>query len=136
VTLTVNGLTTNVWVYFKISTSGYPGYPAYASGWAAPNGGVSTTPGTPLITVSEYYQSLIMVGWSSITGATYNVQRSSTSGSSGFSTIRTGVSYTSFNDTAVTCGTMSYWYRVQAVVGGVAGAWSAAEMGTCITFLP
>ncbi|MBA4374084.1 MAG: hypothetical protein C0402_14630 [Thermodesulfovibrio sp.] len=136
ITVTKTPISINWWTHYKISPSDYPTYPTYASGWAAPNGGASNVPGTPLITAGEYYPGLIMVGWSSITGAIYNVQRSSTSGSSGFSTIRTGVSYTSFNDTAVTCGTTPYWYRVQAVIGGVAGAWSASEMGTCITLLP
>lgn len=143
VSMTINTDTTNYWIHFRINAAGYSGYPAYVSGWAAPSSGsTSTKPATPLITVSEYYPNLIMVGWSAVSGATsYEVRRATSSGGP-FTTIRNfNGSTTSFinstSDASYPISTgVNYWYSVRVNVNGYYSDWSAAEMGNAVQFLP
>ncbi len=72
----------------------------------------------------------VQLTWNAAAGAaTYNVKRSTTSGS-GYSTIQTGVTTTSFLDTTVTNGT-TYFYVVSGLSsGGLEGPNSAEASAT------
>ncbi|MBI3410581.1 MAG: fibronectin type III domain-containing protein [Planctomycetes bacterium] len=67
--------------------------------------GVSATPGNAVVTLT----------WTAPTGAqTYNVYRGTTAGGEGATPLATGITATTFVDTAVTNGT-TYFYQVTAV---------------------
>jgi len=137
--LTVNTLPANTNVYFRIVTAGYPEYPTVIMGQTAASAGTVTgsLPG-PMVTASAYYPGVIMVGWSTITGATrYELQRAQDNGAGSPGTWVTIVSNTlavTYNDTAVTPWT-GYWYRVRAYSGATAGAWtSVPDFGSASSF--
>lgn len=73
--------------------------------------------------------SVVSLSWSAPTGATsFNIKRSGTSGS-GYSTIASGITSTSFNDLSVTNGT-TYYYVVSAVNAGGEGPNSSQTSAT------
>lgn len=105
------------------------------SGTGANSTEVSATPtGMPQaptgLSVTTNYTSLTLK-WTAALGAptSYNVKRSTTSGTEVILPAGTGVTDTSFTDTTVTVGT-TYFYTVSAVNGSGEGADSAEVSGT------
>lgn len=81
--------------------------------------------GKVTVTVKPASDTAANVSWSKVTGATkHQIQRKSGSGS--YSTIKSGVTGTSFKDTGLKPNT-SYTYRVLAIKGSDPGVWSDAK---------
>src|SRR5262249_3956917 len=81
--------------------------------------GVTATPGN----------AQVIVAWNAVSGASsYNVKRSTTSGS-GYTTVGSAVTGTSFTNTGLTNGTQ-YFYVVTATVSGVESGNSAEVTAT------
>lgn len=74
-------------------------------------------PGPPAgLQVALTTSSTVTLQWSKISGVTYNIYRSSTSDSSGFVLIATGVDSDTYSDGSLTAGTR-YWYKVSGING-------------------
>ena len=140
--LTVPVSLTNTVFYFRVKTKfDYDGHemwsnPAFVQAKTAsvappPENNILPAPG---LVVSKYYPGKIMVGWSTITGATgYKVYRS-TLRDSGYSLIKTfNSTVTRFDDTTVEPWT-DYWYKVRAMNGTVEGLLSQPEYGNASQF--
>lgn len=91
---------------------------------SAPSGATAVAPSTTQVNVS----------WQAGSGAaTYNLERSSTSASTGFASVQTGISTTTYSDTGRTASTQ-YWYRVASVsTGGTSGYSNVATVTTPAT---
>jgi fibronectin type 3 domain-containing protein len=88
------------------------------------------TPTTPTGVGATASAGKITVSWTAaVAAATYNIKRA-TSAAGPFAAYQSGITGTSYNDTAVTAGT-TYYYVVSGVSGsGVEGATSAAASAT------
>jgi hypothetical protein len=60
-------------------------------------------------------QAVVKVTWSPVAGATYTVYQSTTSATSGYSAVASGLSATSWTSGTLSGGT--YWYEVAAQMG-------------------
>jgi fibronectin type 3 domain-containing protein len=103
---------------------------AHAQSWTAPSN-VTATCANALLSAT------ITVNWNTVTHASsYSVYESTTSATSGYSLIASGITTTSCTSGALTSG-RTYWHEVVAVVGN---AWqsptSAATTGRKINTLP
>jgi regulation of enolase protein 1 (concanavalin A-like superfamily) len=77
-------------------------------------GGTVSIPGTPAL-VANPATGAVSLSWSTVSGATtYNLYRSTTSGGEGTTPYLTGLTGTTYSDTAVTVGT-PYYYTLTAV---------------------
>ena len=83
-----------------------------------PPTGLAAVPGDGQVTLS----------WNSVSGITYNVKRSTTSGT-GYNTIASGISASPYPDTSVTNGT-TYYYVLSALSGTCESANSAEVAAT------
>jgi fibronectin type 3 domain-containing protein/regulation of enolase protein 1 (concanavalin A-like superfamily) len=81
-------------------------------------GEFSATPVTPVPTglVANGWDAKIALSWGSVSGATYNVKRATTSGGP-YATVASGLTTAAYSDTGLTNDT-SYYYVVSAVKGG------------------
>src|SRR5205814_943101 len=76
--------------------------------------GSSTSPPAPTGLAATAGDTLVSLSWASSTGAaTYNVKRSTTSGT-GYATIASGVTVTTYTEKSVVNGT-TYYYVVSAL---------------------
>ena len=90
-----------------------------AAGTLGTPGGVTGTCGTGANKTS------VIVSWTTVPrAASYRILQSSTSATSGFATVATGVTGTSWTSASLTTG--SYWFKVVAVLGNWSGPESAA----------
>ncbi len=92
--------------------------------------GAVTTPATPANFTATAGNGRVTLSWTASSGATsYNVYRSTTSGSEGTTAYNAGITSTSFIDTSVTNGT-KYYYKVAAVNSGGTSAQSGEQSAT------
>ena len=112
-TYTNTGLTNGTMYYYRITatnSSGTSGYSNEAS--ATPTAGV-TIPAAPTGLSASPGNAQVSLSFTGSSGATsYNVYRGTTSG--GETSIKTGLTTTSYTDTGLTNGTL-YYYKVAAV---------------------
>jgi alpha-tubulin suppressor-like RCC1 family protein len=127
---TDSGLDSNTYYYYKVSavnSGGESSQSDYASGLTLP-GQVSTpTVGSPTI-------SSLTVSWDALSGngdVSYNIYRS-TSSTSDFSPVASGIASISFTDTGLLCGT-TYYYNVSGVNTSGEGAQSLLSSGATST---
>ena len=110
---TNTGLTNGTTYFFvvrAVNAAGTSANSAQAS--ATPTAGTAPAPPTGLTATAGNAQ--VALGWTASAGATsYNVLRSTTSGS-GYASVATGITTTSFTNTGLTNGT-TYFFVVQAV---------------------
>jgi len=108
--------------------------------------GSTPTPPAPASLVATAWPTEVDLSWGAVSGATYNVKRSTTSGGA-YTTIASGVSSASYTDTGLTNGT-TYYYVVSAVKGNespnsaqvsaipysdpVADAWTHQDIGSVV----
>jgi fibronectin type 3 domain-containing protein len=114
--------TTYYYIVVAINVNGSSGNSTQASGTAQPPApaaptGLIVTPGNGNVTLN----------WTASSGASnYTVERSTTNGS-GYTTLATGVSATTYQDTTVANGTTYYYVVVAANAGGSSGTSTQAS---------
>lgn len=100
---------------WSINTGSAVGEAQGAAAPAAPTGVTATCNGL--------IGDTVVVSWSAVSRATsYGIYESTTSSSSGFSEMTTGITATSWTSPSLSSG--SYWFRVTAYIGG---NWQGAQ---------
>jgi len=156
VTRTFTEVTPNMPFHVKVLTAfvpdyGLPDYPAYATGIAAASTTTTNTqPGILTVQASGYDYDQIGLRWSTITGATYDIERA-TSRSGPWTRIASNfpipnnIQYWYYVNLLPPntipgephpCGVYAHYYRVRAVINGQAGTWSDSAYGNCIESMP
>jgi hypothetical protein len=105
---------------------------AFAAGWAVPASGGSKglsqsqaalpPSGVSAQCTAPLTQKTITVRWTAQAHTTYSIYQSTTSATSGYSLVASGVAGSSWTSSTLKNGT--YWYQVAGVVGG---AWTSAS---------
>ncbi|PWW07156.1 processive endocellulase [Paenibacillus cellulosilyticus] len=127
---TNTGLTNGTTYYYVVSAVNSAGESANsAQASVTPAAAPVTIPAAPASLTATAGDAQAVLGWTASSGATsYNVKRSAISGGA-FTTIATGVTGTSYTDTALTNGT-TYYYVVSAVNSAGESANSATASAT------
>ena len=129
-TAVVNG-STYFYSVSAVNTNGESALSAYAGAVPQP-----PPPAAPTgLTAAAASSSQINLSWTASTGATsYNVKRATVSGGP-YTTVATGVTGTTYNNTGLTAST-TYYYVVSAVNGGGEGANSTQASATTVPAAP
>jgi kumamolisin len=116
----------------------YPAETGYdlATGWGSPNGsallGALTSAVIPpykpeTLNLTSSSNTTILASWTASPGAaSYTLERSTASSTTGFSAVASGIATTSYTDGGLTPGT-TYYYKVQAVNSAGSSPFSTVE---------
>jgi prepilin-type N-terminal cleavage/methylation domain-containing protein len=118
---TVNGLTSNTGYYCEFNATDGAGTSAWSS--YVPTATLTSPPGG--LATTSISASQINATWTAISGATYNLQYS-TDSTFATGTTTLNLSSASGSGTSLTTGTV-YYFRVEAISGGVTTAWSTTS---------
>jgi len=128
-TYTNTGLTNGTTYYYVVSAVNSVGESPNSVQASATPQATATVPAAPTALTASSGSALVTLNWTASAGATgYNVKRATTSGGP-YTTVATGVTGTTYTNTALTNGT-TYYYVVSAVNGAGESANSAQASAT------
>ncbi len=123
-TATETGLTNGVQYFYKITAMNGKGSSVMSNEVHATPNGVAAIP-APTGLKATPGDKQIMLSWTAVSGAaSYNIYRGTAAGGEAVAPVMTGVTGVTFMNSGLTNGT-AYFYKVAAVIGGVAGAQSS-----------
>jgi hypothetical protein len=87
-----------------------------SSAGQARSSATATAPTGVTATCTASNQKTVVVSWVAVSHAKYSVYQSSTSSSTGFTVVASGVATTSWTSASLPTG-LTYWYKVSATIG-------------------